>query len=99
METVTDFDPKKDLPSDGMFSDPKVLYGLAIFFALAFVFICVDGYNALTYENPMDIEINFDEGISADEFQYKIYEKAIDEDLKKGTSIEAIKLKFKYFYK
>ena len=99
MENIEAFNPETDLPSDGIFSNPKFLYGLAIFFSLALMVICIDGYNALTYENPLDFKININEGISANEFQYKIFEKAIEEDLKKGTSIEAIKLKFKYFYR
>ena len=82
--------------------NPKFLYSAAIFLSLFLIVTCADLYGAVKHNQEIvdfsDIEINLGEGISANEFRYNIFIQGIQEDLDRGTSPEAIKLKFKYFY-
>jgi hypothetical protein len=85
--------------------NPKILYSVALVCCLILSVVCFDLNNAIKYNadlpDPIDFEnlnINPGKGISADEFQYNMFVKGIQEDLDKGTSPEAIRLKFKYFY-
>lgn len=58
-------EPKKDLKGEDdfslqeLFSNPKFLYGLAIFLSFFFVMFAADSYKAITYEDPLEnFEIN-----------------------------------------
>jgi len=82
--------------------NPKFLYSAAAFLSLFLAVACADLYGAVKHNQQVvdfpNIEIHSNQGISANEFQYKMFVKGIQEDLDKGTSPEAIKLKYKYFY-
>jgi len=88
-----------------LLSSPKFLYSAAAFLSIFLIVACADIYSAIEHNaglpDPFDFEnfeIDLSQGISADEFKYNMFIKGIQEDLDKGTSPEAIRIKFKYFY-
>ena len=85
-----------------LLSRPKILYSAAVICVVFFLSTCYTLNESIKHNaalpDPIDFEIDLDNGISADEFRYNMFVKGIQEDLDKGTSPEAIKMKFKYFY-
>lgn len=87
-----------------LLSDPKVLYTGALICFVLLVGACLDLNKAIKHNaalpDPVDpnYKIILDDGISVEEFKYNLFMKGIQEDLDRGTSAEAIILKFKYFY-
>ncbi len=79
------------------YNDLRFLYIAVAFLSMLFIIASIDIYNGLTYEDPLDFQIKGD-SISAQQFYYKIFQKAVQTDLDKGVSEDAIRLKFKYFY-